>query len=344
MNTFALRNVIIQNKSRIFFAFAGLVLLGNMLAFSNLQWFGETKAPEWPFAFDFLIMLPVIYLLIHGPKKRESWLGAAAVASCGIFVGVWLLPAESKHIWLWLEPMRYILISMAVGVQFLLLIQIIRDAQIDSASMHVEDKLALAVERRLGKGFFSNAIRFESRVWLYAFGRKSIAGSFGEGQHFSTHQQNGNASNQQGFLILIAAEIPLAHFVIYLFSPMAALTVTVLSLYGMIFLVAEYRATLRRPITVTSDTLRIRYGVIDDFSISISDIISAEHFSGLSRRATGRIRCIGAGAANVRLQLLPNTLLKTIFGEKIVHELLIGVDDVNGFLNAINNHKNTVKA
>ena len=125
---------------------------------------------------------------------------------------------------------------------------------------------------------------------------------------------------------------------------MLALFITVLSIYGLIFLIAEYRATLRRPLSFIEGSLRIRYGVIDDFTISISDIMSAEHFSGSSRRATGRIRCIGAGAANVRLQLLPNTLLKTIFGEKIVHELLIGVDDVNGFLNAINNHKNTVKA
>lgn len=343
MNKSALRNGIIQNKSRIFFALAGLVLLGNMLAFANLQWFSETKAPEWPFAFDFLIMLPMLYLLIHGPRNRESWLGAAAVASCGIFVGVWLLPEESKHLWLWLEPLRYILVSIAVVVQFLLLIQIIRDALMDSASMHLEDKLALAVERRLGKGLFSKAIRFESRVWLYAFGGKSIAGSFGDQQHFSTHQQNGNASNQQGFLILIAAEIPLAHFIIYLFNPMLALFITALSIYGLIFLIAEYRATLRRPLSFIEGSLRIRYGVMDDFSISISDIMSAEHFSGSSRRAPGRIRCIGAGAANVRLQLLPNTVLKTVFGEKIVHEVLIGIDEAKGFLDAFENCKNSVK-
>ena len=344
MSTFSLRNGIIQNKSRIFFALAGLVILGNMLAFANLHWFGAIKAPEWPFAFDFLIMLPALYLLIHGPRKRESWLGAAAVASFGVFAGVWLLPDESKYIWLWLEPLRYLLVSIVVLVQFVVLVQIIRDAQIDSASMHIEDKLALAVERRLGKGLFSKAIRFESRVWLYAFGRKSIAGSFGEQQHFSTHQQNGNASNQQGFLILIAAEIPLAHFIIYLFNPMLALFITVFSIYGLIFLIAEYRATLRRPLSFIEGSLRIRYGVIDDFSISISNIMSAEHFSGSSRRATGRTRCIGAGAANVRLQLLPNTVLKTILGEKIVHEVLIGVDDVNGFLNAIDNHKNAGEA
>ncbi len=336
MGTYSLRNGIVQNKSRIFFALAGLVLLGNMLAFSNLQWFGATKAPEWPFAFDFLIMLPMLYLFIHGPRKRESWLGAAAVASFGVFAGVWLLPDESKHIWLWLEPLRYILVSIAVVVQFLLLIQIIRDAQIDSASMHIEDKLALAVERRLGKGLFSKAIRFESRVWLYAFGRKSIAGSFGEQLHFSTHQQNGNASNQQGFLILIAAEIPLAHFIIYLFNPMLAMFITVLSIYGLIFLIAEYRATLRRLITVTSDTLRIRYGVFDDFVVNRTNIAKAEHFTGQAYRAKGRVRCRGAGGTNVRLELVPNTAIQMAFGTSNVHEIILGVDDVNGFLYAMN--------
>ena len=66
-------NLFAQSKNRIFFAVAGIVLLANMLALSNPHWFSETQATEWPFAFDFLIVLPLAFLLVHGPGKRISW-------------------------------------------------------------------------------------------------------------------------------------------------------------------------------------------------------------------------------------------------------------------------------
>lgn len=146
-----------------------------------------------------------------------------------------------------------------------------------------------------------------------------------------------NASNQLGFLYLIGAEIPIAHFLVSLFDPLAAAIVTALSIYGFLYMLAEYRGTLHRPISVDTSGLQIRYGVAADLHLPWKSIVHADRFKGSVRRARGELRLIGMGEANVVLQLAPGTRLAGLFGERDTQRIYLGVDDPTALIAEVQN-------
>lgn len=65
---------------------------------------------------------------------------------------------------------------------------------------------------------------------------------------------------------------------------------------------AEYRATLARPVSLSEDTLILRYGTRTDRKIALSEIRSARILS-LKDKPIKATRYQGCGAANVEIVL-----------------------------------------
>jgi hypothetical protein len=47
------------------------------------------------------------------------------------------------------------------------------------------------------------------------------------------------------------------------------------------------------------------------------------------------MRCIGTGTANIKLTLRPDTVLPTLFGEKKISSVYLGLDEPERFLKQI---------
>ncbi len=320
---------------RGFWLLAAAVLLGNVLALSSQpEWLG-TPVPEWPLAIDLLVLLPLLYLLVYRHKGRRAWLGAGALAGLGVLIGSLWLPTESKHLWLWLEPLRYGVLAVIVLAQTLLIIaaisQVRRAARTGNAEQVIDDTL----RTRFGPGAVTNLLRLESRLWLYALVRTPVRHGFA-GQCFSSHRQGYNAVNQHGFVILAAAEIPIMHGLLHLFfGAVPALVVTLLSAYGLLFLLAEYRATLHRPVSLDDTGVHLRYGVLIDAVVPWHAIVAVDRCTEASPRKPGTLRLRGMGEANVRLSLRPGTRLSPIVGARAIDEIRLGLDDPAGFVTAV---------
>lgn len=149
---------------------------------------------------------------------------------------------------------------------------------------------------------------------------------------FAHSKQGMSASNQAAFLTLIGAEIPIGHFLIYLFDPVVAAVIAALSVYGFLFMLAEYRATLHRPFSVTDRGLHVRYGVASDFLVDWPSIATAAPTRGPVSRAGGRIRLVGMGEANVVIGLAPGTRVSGLAGSHEVEQIFLGVDDPAGLI------------
>jgi hypothetical protein len=176
----------------------------------------------------------------------------------------------------------------------------------------------------------SELLKADGRVWLYLVIRDASRLKF-DGVPFYGRNVDQNASNQQAFLILMAVEIPIAHVIIHLFSPTIALVTTSLSLYGLLFLYAEYRATLLRPTTLSADHLHVRHGVLGDLIVDYRDIADVRETREQPRRAKGRLRFMGMGSANTLLLLRPRTTVDTLFGPQQIGEIYIGLDEAGAF-------------
>ena len=319
-----------------FLLFAALVFAGNWLIVNQLSKASPMPVPEWPLAFDLLLMIPLCFLWLNRKQGRQAWIGALALFSFGILFGSWILPNESKQLWSLLEPLRFVILAGIVLTQASLIFLIFTEVLSKKTSHNLDIALNEAISKRLGENGFASLMNIEARMWLYALLRKPIGHSFPGNEHFEYHLHQGNASNQQGFLILIAAEIPIAHLLLHFYSPTLAIFVTVTSIYGFLFLLAEYRATLYRPISIEEKQLYIRYGVIGDQPVAFDQIASVGHCDGKVRRAGKRLRFTGPQHANIHIVLKPDTELDTLLGKKVIEEIYIAVDKPEYFIQMIN--------
>ncbi len=285
--------------------------------------------------FDLLLLLPLTYLWINRKQGRQAFIGAMALFGFGVLLGSWILPDESKNVWLVLEQLRFIVLFGIVLTQATLIALIIKEVIAKKQSHNLDIAVDEAIGRRFGREGFASLMRIEARMWLYALLRKPIKHEFPGKQHFHYHLHQGNASNQQAFLIIIGAEIPIAHVLLNLYSPTLALFITATSIYGFIFLLAEYRATLFRPISIDDEKLHVRYGVIGDQAILFRDIACIKACEGRIKRAPKRLRFTGPQHANVRIQLKPETRLDTLLGKRHIDEIYIAVDNPDCFINTI---------
>ncbi len=110
-----------QHPRASFAAAAGLVLGGYAVAIPWLARHRHEPLPDWTLAIDLLVVLPLLWWWLQpAPRGRAAGVGALMVAMAGIWAGAWLLPAENKQVWLWLEPLRWVLIGALVLLQLAL--------------------------------------------------------------------------------------------------------------------------------------------------------------------------------------------------------------------------------
>lgn len=324
-----------SRRSRLLFALlcAGVVAAGLLGVEAHRR--HALPVPEWPLAIDLFVVLPLAYLLLLRPGVRQALLGLGAILSLGVLFGALVLPDEHKQLWRWLEPLRWVALAALLAWQAWALAQIAWRLGRAPAGANLEQVLHASFERRFGSGMLTELLKLEGRMWLYAVCRDASRLRFDAAAPFHAHRQGGNASNQLGFLLLVAVELPLAHVLLHLFSPTLAVVVSAATAYGLLFLLAEYRATRLRPITVTPTGVHLRYGVFTDLHLPRSAVVDVQAVHATPRRGARRMRLVGMGRANVLLRLAEGTRLRTPFGDREVAELYIGLDDPARFIAAL---------
>lgn len=320
-----------RRPALIFLAIAAIVYVGN---YAIVQWAplaGAASVPEWPLAVDFFIMLPVLGFMLLRPSFKRGLLLFIGLFSFGVLIGSFLIPAEDKFLWKHLEQLRWLCLIMVLVAQFSVIALAATEIYRNRHASNMETAIERVLAERFGPAQLQRWLLAEARVWSYALVRSPSQFQFPPGAFYCARHDS-NASNQQAFLWLIAAEIPVAHILIHAFSPTWALVITALSIYGLIFLWAEYRATMLRATTLQEALVHIRHGVLGDVTVRYQDICAVLPTSGRPRRAKRSLRFVGTATANVKLCLRPGTQLETLIGPREVDCVYLGLDEPRRFM------------
>lgn len=323
-----------DRRGAVFLLFTAVVYLGNLAIAPTYRDMAALPVPEWVIGFDLLLLVPAAYLLLKRPPLKQALVGVFALASLGVLVGSFAIPRQDKHVWLFLENVRWLYLAGLILAQLALIVSVIRDIRRNWSAPDIESAVSQAIAARVPDATVSALLQADARVWLYALVRNPCRHAPSV-PAFHASRHDSNASNQQGFLILIAVEIPVLHVLIHFFSPVAALWVTGLSLYGLLFLYSEYRATLLRATTLESGWLHIRHGVLGDLQVPYDCIESVEPVNFRPKRGKSVLRFVGTGTANLRINLRPDTRLATLLGAKSVQAIYIGLDEPHAFRDAL---------
>ncbi|MGY0505417.1 hypothetical protein [Luteimonas sp. e5] len=323
-----------QKATIAFLSLATAIYLGNYAA---AQWHTNSikqPLPEWPLAFDFFILLPLAYFIIFRPKPKKALLVFIGLVSLGVLVGSYVIPPDQKMVWSHIEKGRWLYLGALLLLQAAVVVSVGLEIYRNRHAKNIENAISQAISKKVPSNQIAQLLQADARVWTYAFVRNR-AKLYSPPDGFFCFKHDSNASNQQAFMWLVAAEIPIAHVLIHLFSPTWAIIVTTVSIYGLIFLLSEYRATLLRATTLEQDSLHIRHGVIGDLAVPYWQIHSVQRENIRPRRSKQAIRFVGTGTANIRLQLKPSTTIETMLGSRKVATIYIGLDEPERFIREI---------
>jgi hypothetical protein len=108
----------------------------------------------------------------------------------------------------------------------------------------------------------AEAVAFEMAVLYYSiFAWRRRPQNPSGAQVFTYHRTSGYGALVFALLIVTIAEAVPIHILVTRWSPGAAWLLTILSIYGVFWFVADYRATRLRPILLDEETLCIRSGL-----------------------------------------------------------------------------------
>jgi len=257
----------------------------------------------------------------------------------GVLLGTVAIPDGQKNLWRVVDD-YWMLAGVAQGaVELFLLVVLVRKVRaLARASGNVDESLAAVLAARFGR--LAPIMLFEARIWYYALIlRDGTRLRFTGDRHFTYHRNQGNASTQVAFIFVLLFDLPLSHMLLHFTvqSAWIAWTVDALQLWTLLYLVAEYRATHWRPISLHGNTLLLRCGVFaPDRTLPLSSILSVQRCGNDVRARRGIVRLRQCGALNVKLELVPGTRLPGLLREQsAVTHIYLSLDEPHAFIDAV---------
>lgn len=297
-----------------------------------LNEYGNAKY-EWLFMLDALLALPILCFLCESDKQK-ALLKAAILCSTSVFIGSLVIPEQNKVIFHFLESGRYFVIAIILVLELVAIVTVCLAVRAALANKEDPD-LAVAnpIEKIFGFSLFSSILAIEGRVWSFALFASQIESNAYRGeQHFFYDRKDDAKSNLFGFILLIIIEMPLVHLLLhFLWSSVAANITTGLTLFGLIFFLAEYKAVGKRPISIHGKNLIIRYGLYAPLTIPLKDISEISPNNSFVKRSRDVKRFNYSGVPNVVIKLCSPIKGKT--------KIYLGVNSPEAFIITVNHAK-----
>ncbi len=296
--------------------------------------------PAWPVLVDTLLIIPLIYLLMFRRNGRRVWIGAAMMVGTGALIANFILPDHSVP---WLDNLRVVrnIVAGLFALTELALLSVVSRViyKLYRSGEDAEAAIESGFRNRFGDSSIARLLTFEARMWFYAlFAPKTyMAGPRAE-ERFSYHLKDGHASNQQGFIVLILIELPILHVLLMLFwSPLIAWIVSLMTVWGLCFLIGEYRASSRRQTSMDDDSVRVRFGLLPELEIPLAQIDRVDRsVVTVGRRLTGAVRFCDSGNPNIVIHLKQAIAAPNLFGSaRMVDRVFLGLDKPQVFVDRL---------
>lgn len=292
--------------------------------------FGQDKH-EGFLLIDTFITIPLVCFYCFWKDKKIASIKTTAFVSSLILLGSYIIPQAQKHLWLYLENLRYLIIFAFVLFEIISVYTVLLAIK-SSLNLKQDPDVAIAqpIDKYLNGSPLSALMQIEARVWTFLlFAKRIKTENFQGNKHFSYHLKDGAESFLLGFIIITLFEMPLMHLLLhFIWSPYAANVVSLLTLIGLIYMIAEYRSTKIRPISITDKQLIIRYGFLNPLTINLDEIQSVSRNKKLIPRSSTNKRYNLLGMPNIEIQLKES--------EKRKYQLIyLGLDNSALFISAL---------
>ena len=284
-----------------------------------------------------------IYLLLIRPRSLPKLLAYLSFILC-VGASYLIIPPSQKnffnHILVWLIPVMESIII--IFVVYSIVKSIIYYKEINSnESYNFLEVTKMSLEPKLGNGFVLETVLTEISVFYYGilvwFKKPNIK----ENEVFTYHKTSQIKTIVIVFSILIAIEGVLFHFLIQLWSDIAAWIFTVLNIYALFYMVGLYNSARFLPHVINRDKLIIRLGYQSSIELDISNIESIRNAKqgGIGDKTPKETyySLLNLDSPQYELFLKEPVLMKGSYGrKKYVKTVIFRSDEPNEIINRIN--------
>ncbi|MGH7556236.1 MAG: hypothetical protein ACREMD_00345 [Gemmatimonadota bacterium] len=209
---------------------------------------------------DMTVVVPLAFYLLVIRRRNLPITMLAPVLVLSVLAASQVLPEDHHQL---LRVLEVLVVPMELGLLAWIgwhAARALRKARRDEAADPLEQLRHAAFELvpndRVAAVFAS-----EIGVFYYAFGAWQARPHVPPGMFAITqHRRSGHAGIVLAFLLVMSAEGFAVHVLLLTWSALAAWIFTIGTAYGALWLIADYRATVLRPILVSDDCILIRAG------------------------------------------------------------------------------------
>lgn len=212
---------------------------------------------------DLVVLVPLAYygLLVRG----QGWPVAtmAPVVLLSLYGASVLIPDAHDELLTLLIPAIALFELTVTGVVLYSVTRGLRSLRgmATSGTVDLLDELKRVFRAKIDVRFAADAVASEIGMLYYALGTWRRTPPAGGDGIFPYHKTSSYGAILAGILIAATVELVGGHFLLMMWSPTAAWIHLALALYGVIWLVGDYRAMRYRPMRVQDGQISIRCGL-----------------------------------------------------------------------------------
>lgn len=320
------------------------LLLGGFAAIAvTLYLYGVLSAAHIPatvdavaLPLDFMVGIPLMFYFMVVRPRRWTPLCVIPVIWIGYGLSVLALGSVDAGI---LPALLPVLLVVEAAIAIREIMRIIRAFQ--AAKARSTDPMAWlyeAVSYVVPKEAPARMMAAELSVWYYALfsWRKKLTVKPSETM-FSYHNAGGYMNMMLGLGLAFPVEILAVHMLLLQWSVIAAMIVTLLSIYAAVWLVGDARARVMRPIVVNESTMRLECGIQMEAIIPL-DRIETVTFLDAEVRDIPDAEKLNYGTfyrANAWIVAKQPVEVRTLLGVKRARAIGVSIDDPKAFVNML---------
>ncbi|MGK7389177.1 MAG: hypothetical protein ACNS60_02460 [Candidatus Cyclobacteriaceae bacterium M2_1C_046] len=257
------------NRSLISFG-VPIILLAILILLMKSQLLVGNEILSIAITIDLLLLVPFVYFLLIRKSEIPNTT-VVPVMIVGLLIGSYFLPKESQNYLqlfkTWALPVVEVSILIFVVVK-------VRGAvkeykALKGSSPDFFNTLKSTCYKILPKKL---VLPFATEVAVIYYGFINWKNRRLQENEFSYHKNSGTPALFGVFILLIGIETVALHFLLALWSSLAAWILTGLSLYTAIQVLGFAKSLSQRPISINGDILSLKYGILNEAEISLSDI------------------------------------------------------------------------
>jgi len=288
---------------------------------------------------DFLVTFPAAYYFIIVRRLKTKPRSMVLVISLCCVAGYVLLPQHQRGYILQVRKLTSV-VELLFIIYCVTRFNKIRAAYKNEQLLFADPvyNLRTAMAAVLGDTLPIEVLAAEAAMLRYGLlCWKKEKSSVNKGIRFSTHKESGYIAIWCIILVAVTVEMIAVHLALQKWSHIAANIVTLLTLYSIIFLIADLSAILKRKVLVNGGQIILRTGLrwrVTTTTGNISTIkkITTDHPSDKTCYKGGAVK----SNCNLLITFKQPVIVEKLYGAgKEFSSILMGIDDADGFIETL---------